>query len=384
MSPTLPPINPAFPAHLQANRPAALVALPWHGLHEPQPQAASASNPLLLEQCLARLAQVARSAHNYAVLNVCMAYAPSDSYRLGRDLYHTEAYSLGRVIVSNEEQLVEVLRAADARVDVLLLDIDRRRLFGPQTPANTARALLHQARLLTYSDGRTWAEALKDQLVRLLGEDLQGKRVVIVGNDVRSRSLVPKLSDFGPQITILMREEEIDGAPDLARLSTEPSPEVEYLPLSVLPSRAERADAVVVWRDLEGDTLGQYIRPQAYLLDAGLRSIPQASLALAQQRGAWPVRVQIIPTLLGALLAAHEQASSVDQAFGWGELAGVALVSGGAIGVDGAVVVDRVGCPRRVLGLADGWGGMRQPATPQELARLKAVEQAIADSDCGD
>jgi len=368
---------PTAPFHSHAQRPASLVALPWFspGGHARQDE------PDLVGR-LARLAQVARSAHNHAVLNVCMAYAPSESYRLGRDIYHTEAYSLGRVIVSNEEQLVEVLRAADARVDLVLLDIDRRRLFGPQMAASTAHELLHQARLLTYSDGRTWAEALKDQLVRLLDEDLQGKRIVIVGSDPRSHSLVPKLSDFGPQITILMREDEIERAPDLARLSTEPNAYVDYLPLSALADCAERADAVVVWRDLEGETLGRHIRPGAYVLDAGLRSIPQASLALARQRGAWPVRIQIIPTLLGTLAAAHEQAVLRDHAFGWREWQGFTLLAGGAIGPEGALVVDSVRCPRRVLGLADGWGGVRQPVTPDEMAQLRALERLIAESGC--
>lgn len=378
MPPTPLSRSSVLPTLAQAQRPAALVALPWSSAN------GQSTDDQDLEHRLARLSQVARSAYNYAVLNVAVAYAPCDSYRLGRDIYHTQAYSLGRVIVSNEEQLVEVLRAADGRVDLVLLDIDRRRLFGPQTPASTARELLSQARLLTYSDGRTWAEALKDQLVRLLDEDLQGKRVVIVGSDPRSHSLVPKLSDFGPYITILMREDEIERAPDLARLSTEPNAHIDYLPLSALAECVERADAVVVWRDLEGETLSQHIRPAAYLLDAGLRSIPQASLALARQRGAWPIRIQIIPTLLGTLAAAHEQAVLRDYAFGWRDWQGFTLLAGGAIGPAGALVVDSVRCPRRVLGLADGWGGVRQPHSPEEAAQLQTLERLISESVCED
>lgn len=69
MPPTVPPFSPAWP--IQAQWPAALVALPWLNAHGQQ------ADDHDLELRLARLAQVARSAHNHAVLNVAVAMLPA-------------------------------------------------------------------------------------------------------------------------------------------------------------------------------------------------------------------------------------------------------------------------------------------------------------------
>lgn len=346
------------------------------------PAQTDSTTPLSLEALLEHLRHLARQQGTYSVLNLVTAYAPTDLIRLGRHIYQNHSYSLAQAYISNEDQLVEALRLADSLCDIILLDIDRRRLFGPQMGASTARDLLQQTLLLTYSDGRTWAEALKDQLVRLMDEDIQGARIVIAGSDARSRSLAPKLADFGTQIAILINDDEVRNAPDLTRLSTEPAADIQYLPLAEIGTYAARADAVIVWRDLYEShlqALAAHIAEGAFLLDAGLRSLPPAVITAARQRGAFPVRVHLIPTLFGALVAAHEHALA-RAAFGWGEVAGIPIVAGGAIGEAGAVVVDSIQHPRRVLGIADSWGGLISDLSSDDLERLSQVREHLASS----
>src|SRR5690606_37591655 len=102
--------------------------------------------------------------------------------------------------------LVEILGEADGNVDVVLLDIDRRRIFGPQAAALTAYDILERSHLLTYSDSRVWAEAVKDQIVRLLNEQVQGADIVIAGDHRRSRLLALMLIDYGAEVTVIVRE----------------------------------------------------------------------------------------------------------------------------------------------------------------------------------
>jgi hypothetical protein len=315
---------------------------------------------IALETLLTQLYNEAQKRQTYSALNIVISQTAEDSYSVSSHIHNSPMHSIGSVTISTETQLVDVLTLADGRVDLVLLDTDRRRIFGPQMAALTASDSLKQTQLLVYSDSRIWSIAVKDQIVRLLHEQVQGTKIVIAGDHPRSRLLALMLVDYGAEVTVIVRnkdeEDEYESATSVFTQTLYPLD--HFVDAEHAASYLDEAQVVVIWPSWGtwfGADLAAHVRKGTYLIDAGIGSIDPAGLATAHDNGALPIRINIWPTLSGALLAAH---TGLQVRPAWGLIDAVPVVAGAAIGARGAVIVDNVDNPTRVIGLADGNGGL--------------------------
>jgi 4-hydroxy 2-oxovalerate aldolase len=313
-----------------------------------------------LESLFKRLYSESQKNRSYTSLNMVLSQTLEEDYTVSQHIHNTPTHSIGSVTFSTEMQMLDVLNAADGKVDTILLDIDRRRIFGPQMAAITASEILKKSRLLIYSDSRLWAEAVKDQVVRLLDEQVQGAKIVIAGDHRRSRLLALMLIDYGADVTMVVRhQEEEDEYSHATHVFTQTDyPLDDYVDAEHAEAVLDMARLVVVWPSWGtwfDERYAAHLRKGTFLIDAGIKSIVPAGIAKAQDVGALPIRINIWPTLAGTLLAAHVGSQSQAQQ---GTIAAVPVVSGGAIGERGAVVVDDVQHPSRIIGVADGEGGL--------------------------
>lgn len=333
-----------------------------------------------LDELLKRLYAEATKAGTFTALNVVMGRQLEERCHISAHIHNTPLHTIGSVTVSAEAQLVEVLREADGAVDLILMDTDRRRIFGPQLPAETAADLVKKSALLPYSDGRVWVEAIKDQLLYLLGGLVQGSHVLIAGDHERSRALALTLLDHGAQVTIAAPDiRATDHAEALQLLTLDPHVPVQILEAAEAGEALANAQAVVVWPQQEawfGPEQAAHLHAGTYVIDAGIGALPSVTLEQVRAMGALPIRVNIWPTLAGALLAAHESRKVRTEALGWDQIDGVSVVAGGAIGAAGALILDSVRHPTRIIGVADGQGGMSPPG-PEHADAVRRVRAAI-------
>jgi hypothetical protein len=227
-------------------------------------------------------------------------------------------------------------------------------------------------------------EAVEDQVVRLLKEELADVPIVIVGDHPNGCLLASRLVDRRARVTMLTGG-GADACPaTLGTPATSVAVEDGVLCLgresAEAGARLGEARQVVVWTQVAawfGTDEIQQLQAGSWLLDAGIGAISPEGLDEAHQRGVLPVRVNIWPALAAALLAAHESARVCQTALGWETLAGHSIVAGGALGRRGDVVVDSVHEPTRVVGVADGRGSVRFDYSPEEAQRVREVSQEI-------
>jgi hypothetical protein len=225
---------------------------------------------------------------------------------------------------------------------------------------------LRKSLLLTYLDSQVWISAIEDQIVRALGEILEGVPLVIAGDHAKTRFLALRLAERRADVTILAAEPELS-SPDPSSLAS-----ISLAPRQVSIGRVEynseraggalsEARVVVVWPQFDpwfDRELAKHLRSGTYMLDAGIGSILAEAQETARAQQVQLLRVNVWPTLAGALSAAHESARVFGAAFGGEQIAGVTVIAGGALGQYGDVVVDSVHQPTRVIGVADGRGGV--------------------------
>jgi 4-hydroxy-2-oxovalerate aldolase len=336
---------------------------------------------LLLKELHAR----AMKSGKFSVLNVVTAEKPLAEFQVSSNIHSTQSHVIGSTSLTSNEHLGEVLRLADGRVSVVLLDVDRKS-FGPANTAETARAVLKKTSLLTYLDSRIWVEAVEDQVVRLLHEVLSDSEIVIAGDHARTRFLALRLAERGARVSLLADPVNTSDAESLDHVRSL-SLAGEKLNLSWMKTDADdafdalsRASVVVAWPAGTlwfSEQFAAHLSRDTYVLDAGIGAILPSGIAEAQRCGCLLLRVNIWPALAGSLSAAHESLIETSDAFGWGTMDGVPVVAGGAMGQSSDVIVDSVHHPTRVIGVCDGHGGVRFNFDEKETERVRRVQAEI-------
>jgi len=337
-----------------------------------------------LEILLRELRARAVKAGKFSALNVVTAEKPVAEFLVSGNIHATQSHVVGSVALASDAHLDIVLRAAEGRVDVLLLDVDRKP-FGPAQPAEAAGAILKKTSLLTYLDSRVWVEAVEDQVVRLLHERLNDAEIVIAGDHPRSRFLALRFAERGAHVSLLHDPGPTPSAPlDQIRALSLGGQELglSYTKAddSASPEALARASMVVVWPAATAwfdQSFAQHLSRDTYVLDAGIGTILPEGITEAQRRGCLLLRVNIWPALTGTLSAAHESLLETTDALGWEKLDGVPVVAGGAMGKSGDVIVDSVHHPTHVIGVCDGQGGVRFRFHDEEVERVQRVQAEI-------
>jgi 4-hydroxy-2-oxovalerate aldolase len=324
-------------------------------------------------------------AGKFAALNIILGEKCHAGYQVSGHVHVSAAHVIGSVTVTSDAQLRTVLTAVEGQADVVLLDIDRKDFLSPHA-ASLARQLLEKSLLLTYSDSSVWVQAVEDQAARILDEDLNAVPVVIAGGHSKAVQLGQRLADRGCHVTFLVHPEPNSLDPfTSSRAAESRAPLIDRPGCAVLGSpHAEQilqhAQMVISWLDRKTSLTQleiRHVRPKSWLLDASIGGISPDGLDLARQKQVFSVRVNIWPALAAALMAAHDSARICRDALGWDTIASIPVVAGGAIGSYGDVIVDHVRDPTRVIGVADGRGGVIFGPTPEFAQRLKTVTEEI-------
>jgi hypothetical protein len=94
------------------------------------------------------------------------------------------------------------------------------------------------------------------------------------------------------------------------------------------------------------------------LFDAGIGSIHADALEEAESRGLKVIRIDFRPTIAAAAIELIHMKNIVQDQMGRGVWDGVTVVAGGFIGKQGDIIVDNFNKPTRIIGVADGTGGI--------------------------
>jgi 4-hydroxy-2-oxovalerate aldolase len=280
--------------------------------------------------------------------------------------------AMSNIMIAEADQLEDVLAQVDGLVDYVLLD---------GGGSSLAKEPLKKSVLLTYLDHEMWARATVSHVTLLMGGRVHGKKLAITGIPPLALRAAQALAEAGAEVTLdsenlgtdygfsLSTQTEQQQAAEKTR---SPSP-------GFLLEAAETADAIISLSPrnpaVSADVV-KAMRPGALLYDGGIGSIEGDAMPAAEARGVRVVRVDMRPSLAATALEAIGTRRIVEDHMGRDTWQGVSVVAGGLIGAKGDIIVDSIAQPTRVIGVADGQGGVLRP-DPKDPEVL-AVRQAIA------
>lgn len=246
----------------------------------------------------------------------------------------------------SQAQDAAVVAAAEG-CDLLLLDTDRKTPESEQLVAAAEAAF--PGEILPYGDLDVLVRAAEDYLTHLRPS-------------LRSLALVGD----GPLREACHRR-FAGGALDL-------------VPETALGDGTRKAEALICCGPCR-DGAVDWIEDGGLLLDAYVGALTAQGYQRAKRRGIEPVRVDMHIALHAELATRRRMRVRIGCDLGEGRIAGIAIAAGGEIAPAGTVIVDSIGGPSRVLGVADGRGLLRLAAdlSDADLAAVRTVEDAIAE-----
>jgi hypothetical protein len=259
----------------------------------------------------------------------------------------TYGCAISNVMLSDASLLGEIVAAVDTLVDYILLDPGGESVDG-LSPTH--------AQILLYDDSYLWARATVSHMTQLLDGSVSGKKILVLGNADLVESVNRSLTLSGAHIS--EDASAIPGALNAVVALSPRTPIVSTELVQVLPV----------------DTL---------LFDAGIGSLHRDALSEAKRRGLRVVRIDFRPTIAATAIELIHLKSIVRNQMGRGVWDGVTVVAGGLIGDPGDVIVDDFGKPTRIIGVADGSGGIEpidEASTDIQSVRTSIVRRQLERS----
>lgn len=350
------------------------------GLHVvdlPRPASAVPDNPSATLGDAARevarqVRAIAAKSGRLSVFNV-VAASTGRSSSVSRFVQEAFEYVIGSAEIDDVAHLPGLAAAVDGVVDVFFVDADRLASHA-ESLAAALRPLVQQSRFASYRDNDVWVRAVEHQVCALQDGETH-HAVVICGADSKAVRLAAALAERGVRVTMTAAgREELQRAADNVQQLVNRSIDDEPAPLAAVT----RAGVLVAFSASSiGADVADALPAQALILDAGIGSFSQVFVARAVARGLTVVRPDMRAALAAELAAVLGSERLVRELMGRAELDGVPIVAGGLVGRSGDVVVDSIRHPARVIGVADGRGGVAGEQTDADRGRIARVEQAI-------
>ncbi|MFP6582394.1 MAG: 4-hydroxy-2-oxovalerate aldolase [Candidatus Hydrogenedentota bacterium] len=283
--------------------------------------------------------QHARKKNLPAIMNIVLSdYEPAHVSPFVESNY---GCAISNVMIDSIGSLEPLLEVVADSIDYLLLDIGDADYRLPEA---------YNDKLLIYSDALMWSRAICTHLMNLFGGSLHGKKIGLVAvSELRALTL-QILEQAGA--TLVINYDQFDSTLDAL---------VGYMP---------GAHAVT------SDMLSR-LSDDAIVFDAGIGSIHPDGLSAAEELGLTVVRIDLRPTLAHTALESIQMRDVVNEHMGGDQWNGIPVVAGGIIGRDGDIIVDHIKHPTRIIGIADGSGGIR--AIDEGLESVQKVRRAITE-----
>ena len=296
----------------------------------------------------------------------------------------TSVFFAGAVVYS-EHQAFEICRDVDGKVDIILVDAEKKILSKDAltgTISNIerlARETVTISSLWTYKGNDLTVEAvdlLIEELFSSEAKGVGGKNAAILGAGNLGSKLALKLVERGMNVAITRRNKRKLHLIGVALNYIKPTPTIAKLTTATDHTKAcINADVVIGCARgnpvIYPETMEQ-IKDTAIIIDVGKGTLTPESIKLAYNRKIPIYRLVVTAAIEGLIQSLIFNKTSVSNLGRKTLHNNICLVTRGLLGSEGEVVVDNVNQPQYIYGLADGRGDF--------VRRLSAKQQKIVES----
>lgn len=288
-------------------------------------------------------------------------------------------YTLLNYLIREDNFAEKVLSNIDGIVDNILIDIEKKQDIDLW---KIAKYNVSKSNLIPIKPNDATLEATYLLIKHKLNNDLSKKKVLIYGAGNLGSKLALRLAESNSKVYLKSRNHEKVTNISKAFNSILPTyAEGRVIPLRGMIDLEETVDLLVSFisadQIVSGDYV-EYIKKEGIALDGGINNFTANFLSQAHKEKIQVIRVDVrlgTPHLLLSLLPETERFFTEVQ--GERVINGIRVVSGGIIGKKGDIVVDQIKSPSKVIGIANGYGGLLVETTKEDKQKIQQFKEII-------
>lgn len=278
---------------------------------------------------------------------------------------------IGNAEVVTLKEAVEIAEAIDGIVDVILVDGEQKKaeFVGMM---DEIRKVVKRSRILSYRDGDSLVNAADSFICQLLRQTKETKISILGDNDLGCK-LALKLADQGLKVTLWGKkarrlQKVVEGLNFI--VSKESLGEIRMnIDLLEASKGADVLIGIIPHFPLITSQMLKLMKNRGIIIDAGVGTLYPKAIEYGIAQGFHLYRLDMRAGLSGEITNVLETSQLISKVVGSEEYSGVRVVAGGMLGRKGDVVIDSIHRPSRIIGVADGRGGLLDESQKQKYQR---------------
>lgn len=271
----------------------------------------------------------------------------------------SESFVGSHFIIRDVNDLKALCSYADGRADYLFIDVEAK-IDSPIDFVTEAYSLIKESRIKTFKGNDITALAC-DLLISETVGDLRGKKIAIIGAGNIGCKAALKFVERGACVSIARRDHHGELLADAIHLIKNRYTVGTIHSENNVMLCVENADVVIGMTQgypVIDEKMVESLAARALIVDGGVGTVTEEAIGCAKRLGLTIFRLDIriaFPFMMDCILSTEHFIQNIAGTF---VSHGETYVAGGIIGGKGDIVVDQINKPSKIIGIADGKGGI--------------------------
>lgn len=280
-----------------------------------------------------------------------------------RELFDGESLNL---LITDEVHAIEVFKEVDGRIPIVVIDAEVKQdinLFA------IAQQYIRKSAVYTNKPNDLTMESADILLQHHFSQNIVGKKILVIGTGNIAFKLALRLAERNAQVFIDGRDKrKISRIVETINMVI---PIYSKYPVQRLDANLldKGIDAIVPFVSAEKVVSGEYakwLKDSSISIDGGIGNFSEGYIAEALIKQSKIIRLDVrigLPFAEASLTALSPRYDFFQDISGEDTIEGIKIVAGGIIGPEGTVIVDRIKNPHQIIGIANGYGGVKHEST---------------------
>lgn len=284
-------------------------------------------------------------------------------------------------LVSNEQAAKECLKLLDNKVKYIFIDVEAKKNVDLM---KIAQQMIKTSKLVPYKPNDATLEACDLFILNYFHHFLHDRHLLIYGVGNIGTKLALRLAERGAKVYLYSRNVQKVESISTALNSILP----KYTGSKITPlqkiSFSNYFDGIISFISAEeiiDEKMIPSLKNKAFVLDGGINNFSKGFYKKRTEKCLNCYRLDVRLGFAYTLLPLFDNVNVfLKEIQGREVIDGVVIVSGGVIGQDGDIVVDKVVNPTQIVGVANGLGGLKHASdyTKEDQKNILKVQQALS------
>ena len=264
-------------------------------------------------------------------------------------------------LITNEQIARNFFVEIDGQVEDILVDVERKQEVNLMEIANE---VIKHSNILPYKPNDVTLEAADQLILHQLGVDLTGKKVLVYGTGNIAFKLALRLLEREADVSIAGRN--LDKVQSLVTTLNMIKPRYSgAIAREHQEDLSFKYDGLISFLSSEkviDSTMAVHIKPSGFAIDGGIGNFQGTFIVDSLEKGISVLRLDVRlgnPFLIAGITSLSSENEFFNTVIGAHQMGDMKLVAGGIIGEAGSIIVDRIKSPTQIIGIANGYGGLK-------------------------